>query len=95
VRVPAHVVAQALLAELREPMLSTTLIPPGESEPLAEAEEIRARLGKLVDLVIDAGPCAGQPTTVIDLTGEAPEVVREGRGSLEKLGIARPGAEAI
>lgn len=95
VRVPAHVVAQALLGELREPMLSATLTLPGESAPLAEAAEIRARLGKLVDLVVDAGPCAGQPTTVIDLTGEAPAVLREGRGSLEKLGIARPGAEAI
>jgi tRNA threonylcarbamoyl adenosine modification protein (Sua5/YciO/YrdC/YwlC family) len=95
VRVPAHVVVQALLDELREPMLSTTLTLAGDSTPLADAVEIRERLGKQLDLIVDAGPCAGEPTTVIDLTGEAPLVLRKGRGNLEKLGIAQPGAEAI
>jgi tRNA threonylcarbamoyl adenosine modification protein (Sua5/YciO/YrdC/YwlC family) len=80
-RVPKHRVAQALLAELGEPVLSSTLILPGEETPLNEAEEIRARLEREIDLVIDAGSCGITPTTVVDLTGAQPVVRRVGKGS--------------
>lgn len=81
-RVPGHPVAQALLAELGEPILSATLSLPGEATPLADAAEIRARLERRLELVIDAGPCGLQPSTVIDLTGDEPVVLRRGKGSL-------------
>ncbi len=68
-RVPDHPLVLALLEELNEPLLSSTLILPGDEEPLCDAEEIRDRLDKLVDLVIDAGPCGGGMTTVINLAG--------------------------
>jgi tRNA threonylcarbamoyl adenosine modification protein (Sua5/YciO/YrdC/YwlC family) len=87
VRVPSHAVAQALLAQLNEPMLSATLLLPGDAEPLSDAAEIRTRLEHELDLVIDAGPCGVVPTTVIDLTGAEPLVVRKGRGALEALGV--------
>ena len=86
VRVPAHVVTQALLAELGEPMLSATLILPGETAPLADAAAIRAALERELDVVVDCGPCGTEPSTVIDLTGEAPVVLRKGKGPLEILG---------
>lgn len=86
VRVPAQAAAQALLAELGEPMLSSTLILPGAGAPLADASEIRAALEHALDLIIDSGPCGVQPTTVIDLTGETPLVLREGRGPLGVFG---------
>ncbi len=88
VRVPQHAVTHALLAELAQPLLATTLILPGEQEPLNDPEIIRTRLEKLVDLVIDAGPCPLQPTTIIDLSGAAPTVVRMGRGPLAPLGLS-------
>jgi tRNA threonylcarbamoyl adenosine modification protein (Sua5/YciO/YrdC/YwlC family) len=81
-RVPDHPVALALLAELGEPLLSTTLILPGDEAPLEDAREIRARVEHDVDLVLDGGPCGTEPTTVVDLTGPAPEVLRAGRGPL-------------
>lgn len=81
-RVPDHPVAQALLAELNEPLLSTTLILPGDEEPLNEATDIRARLERDLDLVMDAGPCGVEPTTVVDLTGGTVEIVRKGKGSI-------------
>jgi tRNA threonylcarbamoyl adenosine modification protein (Sua5/YciO/YrdC/YwlC family) len=81
VRVPDHNVAQALLAELREPLLSSTLHLPGDDAPLNDAEEIRRRLERSVDVVIDAGSCGIVPTTVVDLTGEAPRVTRLGKGA--------------
>jgi tRNA threonylcarbamoyl adenosine modification protein (Sua5/YciO/YrdC/YwlC family) len=87
VRVPAHAVTHALLTELAQPLLATTLILPGEIEPLNEAAEIRARLEKQLDLVIDAGPCPLQPTSVIDLSGPVPEVLRHGRGDVSALGL--------
>lgn len=87
-RVPDHPIAHALLAELDEPLLSSTLILPGDELPLNDAEEIRERLEHQVDLVIDAGPCGIEMTTVIDLTGEAPELIRSGKGSLAPFGIA-------
>ncbi|HEX9185136.1 MAG TPA: L-threonylcarbamoyladenylate synthase [Burkholderiales bacterium] len=90
VRVPAHAVTQALLAELGEPMLSATLILPGAEAPLADAGEIRAALERELDVVLDSGSCGTEPSTVIDLTGEAPVVLRKGKGSLESLGLATP-----
>lgn len=90
VRVPEHAVARALLVELGQPLLATTLILPGEVEPLNEASEIRTRLEKQIDLVLDAGPCPRQPTTVIDLSGATPEVLRQGRGDVESLGLEQP-----
>jgi tRNA threonylcarbamoyl adenosine modification protein (Sua5/YciO/YrdC/YwlC family) len=90
VRVPAHAVTQALLAELGEPMLSATLILPGAAAPLADAGEIRAALERELDVVLDSGSCGTEPSTVIDLTGDAPVVLRKGKGSLESLGLATP-----
>ena len=86
-RVPQHPVAQALLQELREPLLSSTLIMPGDELPLNDPEEIRERLEHQVALILDAGFCGLEPTTVIDLTGELPAVVRKGRGDLNLFGL--------
>ncbi len=86
VRVPAHAAARALLAELGEPMLSATLLLPGDSVALSDAQQIRAALEHQLDLVIDSGPCGTEPSTVVDLTGEAPVVLRAGKGSLAVLG---------
>lgn len=87
-RVPAHKVMQALLDEMGQPLLATTLILPGETEPLNDPQEIRARLQKQVQAVIGAEACPMAPTTVIDLTGDEPRVVRQGRGDPERLGLA-------
>jgi tRNA threonylcarbamoyl adenosine modification protein (Sua5/YciO/YrdC/YwlC family) len=87
VRVPQHPVAHALLAELNEPMLSATLQMPGEESPLSEAEDIRARFEKDLDLILAAGHCGIVPSTVVDLTGDAPVVLRIGSGSVEALGL--------
>jgi tRNA threonylcarbamoyl adenosine modification protein (Sua5/YciO/YrdC/YwlC family) len=87
VRVPGHPVAHALLAELGEPMLSATLHLPGDVHPLAEGKEIRRRLEHHLDLIIDAGSCGVEPSTVIDLTAEAPLVLRQGRGSLAPFAV--------
>ncbi|MDH4322658.1 MAG: L-threonylcarbamoyladenylate synthase [Betaproteobacteria bacterium] len=86
VRVPAHAAARALLAEMGEPMLSATLLLPDAALPLSDAQQIRAALEHQLDLVIDSGPCGVEPSTVIDLTGEAPVVLRAGKGSLAVLG---------
>lgn len=85
-RVPDHVLTRALLAELGAPLMSVTLILPGEDLPLYDAEDIRERLGKLVDLVIDGGACSIEPTTVVNLCSGAPEITREGRGDLSPFG---------
>jgi tRNA threonylcarbamoyl adenosine modification protein (Sua5/YciO/YrdC/YwlC family) len=85
-RVPDHAVTLALLEELNEPLLSMTLILPGQETPLA-AWEIREELEHQVDLVIDAGSCAQEMTTVIDLTGEVPLLVRRGRGDPAPFGL--------
>jgi tRNA threonylcarbamoyl adenosine modification protein (Sua5/YciO/YrdC/YwlC family) len=82
VRIPGHPVAHALLAELDAPMLSTTLMLPGDPQPLSEPEEIRRRLEHDIDLAIDAGSCGTEASTVIDLTGDVPMVLRKGKGSL-------------
>ena len=86
-RVPDHPVVSALLAELGEPLLSSTLLLPDDEHPLTDPEDIRDRLEKEVDLIIEAGPCRGEATTVIDLTGGSPVLVREGRGSLAPFGL--------
>lgn len=86
VRVPAHATAHALLTELGEPMLSATLQLPGADAPFADAPEIRRALEHQLDLVIDSGHCGIEPSTVVDLTGDAPTVLRAGRGPLGVLG---------
>lgn len=86
-RVPDHAVVSALLAELDEPILSMTLSLPEDGQPLNDPREIRDRIEKRVDVILDAGSCSLEPTTVIDLTGEVPEVVRRGRGDLRPLGL--------
>lgn len=86
-RVPNHRVTQDLLALFGEPLLATTLIPPGESEPLNDAEEISARYDKLLQVIVDAGACPLKPTTVIDLTGAEPVIVRLGCGDPASLGL--------
>lgn len=86
-RVPDHPVVAALLAELDEPILTSTLLLPGEDHPLTDAENIRERIGKQVDLVIEAGFCGPEATTVIDLTSGTPSLVRAGRGDLAPFGL--------
>jgi tRNA threonylcarbamoyl adenosine modification protein (Sua5/YciO/YrdC/YwlC family) len=84
-RVPDHPVAQALLAALGEPLLSSTLLLPHEELPLNDGREIRRRLEHDVDLVLDGGSCGTEPTTVVDLTGLAPRILREGKGPIAPL----------
>ena len=86
-RVTNHPLALALLQELNEPLLTSTLILPGSSLPLADADEIRRRMEKQLDLVIDAGHCGMEMTTVINLTGDQPELVRAGLGPLAPFGL--------
>ncbi|MDN5752760.1 MAG: threonylcarbamoyl-AMP synthase [Nitrosospira sp.] len=86
-RIPDHAVVQALLAELNEPLLSSTLILPGDEFPLNDAGEIRDRLEHHVELVLDGGACGLEMSTVIDLTGDAPQLIRPGNGSLAPFGI--------
>jgi tRNA threonylcarbamoyl adenosine modification protein (Sua5/YciO/YrdC/YwlC family) len=80
IRVVDHPVVKALLEELGQPLMSCTLILPGKSMPMTEADEIRDVLEHQLDLVIDSGNCGIEPTTVIDLTGDVPRLVREGMG---------------
>lgn len=87
VRVPAHPVVQALLAELAEPILSSTLILPGDEEPLNDADTIRNAIGGQLDLVIDAGACPAEPTTVVDLSTAPAVIVRRGGGDPARLGL--------
>lgn len=84
IRLPDHPVAQALVAELGEPLFSTTLILPGEESALEDPEEIRTRLEKQIDLIIDAGIVPFEPTSIVDLTEEVPQIARLGKGR-EKL----------
>jgi len=79
-RVPDNTVAQAILSELGEPVMSTSLILPGEEEPLPDPHELRGKLGNRVDLIIDGGACGLEPTTMIDLVSGAPQVLRTGKG---------------
>lgn len=89
VRVPGHRVAHDLLAELNEPIISATLSLPGDPAPLSDAQEVRAKLEHQLDLVIDAGSCGVEPSTVIDLTEDQPIVARVGKGSLAPFAVER------
>lgn len=86
-RVPAHPVAQALLAELNAPLVTSTLLLPGEEEPLNDPVDIRDRLEHQVDLIMDAHSCGYEMTTVIDLTGPEPVLLRAGKGELAPFGL--------
>ena len=86
-RVPENRIAHALLEELAQPLLGTTLILPDEREPLTDPDEIRERLEKQIDLIIDGGACSLEPTTVIDLTEELPILLRQGRGDVAQFGL--------
>jgi tRNA threonylcarbamoyl adenosine modification protein (Sua5/YciO/YrdC/YwlC family) len=80
VRIPRHVATQALLAELGEPLVSSTLLLPGQDEPMIQGWEINEELGDALDAVLDSGDCGTEPTTVIDFSGPEPEIVRRGAG---------------
>jgi len=80
IRIPDNQIVKALLTELNEPMLTTTLILPGEDSPMTDPEEIRKQLEPQIDLVIDGGFCGIESTTLVDLSNNAPEVLREGKG---------------
>lgn len=84
-RIPGHAVAQALLQELGEPILSVTLIFPGSDLPLSDPEDIIDKLSNKVDLIVDSGTCDIEPTTILDLTSGQPTVVRVGKGSIEGI----------
>ncbi|MCZ8132629.1 MAG: L-threonylcarbamoyladenylate synthase [Steroidobacteraceae bacterium] len=86
IRVPDHAVPLLLLEELGEPLMSSTLTLPGDEYPMTDAAEIHERLGHQVELVLDGGNCGLEPTTVVDLAGSAPVVIRVGRGDVAALG---------
>jgi tRNA threonylcarbamoyl adenosine modification protein (Sua5/YciO/YrdC/YwlC family) len=85
VRIPEHTVARALVAELGEPLLSSTLLLPGEDEPMTHGWEIKERLDHAVDAVIDSGDCGTEPTTVIDFSQAEPKIVRRGAGDTSRF----------
>ncbi|MFG1665515.1 L-threonylcarbamoyladenylate synthase [Streptomyces sp. Y7] len=85
VRIPDHVVTQALLRELGEPLLSSTLLLPDEDEPMTQGWEIKDRLDHVLDAVVDSGECGTEPTTVIDFSGGEAEIVREGAGDISRF----------
>ena len=80
IRVPHHPVVRALLAELAEPLMSTTLLLPGDAVPLTDGREIEQRIGHAVDFILDAGNCGLEPSTIVDLSGDAPVLLRAGKG---------------
>ena len=82
IRVPDNAVVRMLLAELGEPIMSSTLHLPGDEAPLTDAQEIKSRLEHQVDIVIDGGHCGFEPTSIVDLSGEVPAVVRRGKGDV-------------
>ena len=86
-RVPGHAVTQALLELLGQPLLATTLIAPGDDAPMNDPHAIRDRFEKLIQVVVDAGACPMQPTTVVDLTQDPATLVRQGRGDARLLGL--------
>ncbi len=89
VRIPDHPVALALLEALGEPLLSSTLILPAHGQALNDAHDIRRHLEHQLDLVIDSGACDGQMTTVVDLSGDTPRLIREGRGDTRPFGFVK------
>ncbi len=88
VRVPDHNVVRALLEEMGEPILSSTLILPGDERPLNDMDEIRDRLQNDVEVILDGGSCGVEMTTVVDLTGDMPVIVRQGKGSIAVFGVS-------
>jgi tRNA threonylcarbamoyl adenosine modification protein (Sua5/YciO/YrdC/YwlC family) len=95
VRIPSHPFVRALLAELGEPMVSSTLIPPGDSVALPDADAVRARYEHELDAVVDAGPCTTDLTTVVDLSQPPATVVRHGAGNVAALGIGEASATEL
>ena len=87
-RVPDHNVVRALLEEMSEPILSSTLILPGDERPLNDMDEIRDRLQNDVEVILDSGSCGVDMTTVVDLTGDMPVIVRQGKGSIAVFGVS-------
>ncbi|MDP9820577.1 L-threonylcarbamoyladenylate synthase [Nocardioides massiliensis] len=85
VRIPEHRVTQAILSELGEPLLSSTLLLPDADEPMTQAWQIDDEIGHLLDAVIDGGDCGAEPTTVVDLSDGVPEVVRQGAGDTSRF----------
>jgi tRNA threonylcarbamoyl adenosine modification protein (Sua5/YciO/YrdC/YwlC family) len=85
VRIPRHAVVQALLTELGEPLVSSTLLLPDQEEPMTQGWEIKERLDHVVDAVVDSGDCGIEPTTVIDLSGDEPEILRRGAGDTARF----------
>ena len=85
IRVPDHPITHALLDELGEPLMSSTLILPGQDMPETDAQDIREQLEQELDLVVDGGNCGLEPTTVVDMTGDIPVIVRQGRGVIEGI----------
>ncbi len=86
VRIPDHIVPRLLLAELGEPIMSSTLLLPGEAMPLNDGREIRTRLEHQIDAVLDSGHCGLEPSTVVDLSVSPPVILRQGRGRLPGVG---------
>lgn len=87
IRVPDHPVPRLLLAELGEPIMTSTLMLPGDDLPLNDPDEIAARLGNEVDLLLDGGPCGIEPTTVVDLAARPPVILRQAKGSIAPFGL--------
>jgi len=87
IRVPDHPVPLMLLAELGEPLMSSTLILPGDSAPMTDGKEIRARLEHVIDAVLDGGNCGTEPTTVVDLAVKPAVVIRRGKGDFTRFGV--------
>jgi tRNA threonylcarbamoyl adenosine modification protein (Sua5/YciO/YrdC/YwlC family) len=88
IRIPDHPAALGLLEVLGQPLISTTLILPGDELPLNDGEHIAERVGNDIDFIVDAGACGVQPTTIVDLTGREAVLVRQGRGPIEPLGLS-------
>lgn len=88
IRVSRHPVAQAIADAMDEPIMTVTAQVPGDKLPLSDALDVREAFGKQIDYIVDAGTTGVEPTTVVDLTGEVPEVLRQGKGSVEALGLA-------
>jgi tRNA threonylcarbamoyl adenosine modification protein (Sua5/YciO/YrdC/YwlC family) len=88
IRIPDHPAALGLLEVLAQPLISTTLILPGDELPLNDGEHIAERIGNDIEFIVDAGACGIQPTTIVDLTGREAVLVRQGRGAIEPLGLS-------
>ena len=84
-RVPANPIAIAILEEIAEPLMSSTLILPGDDAPMTDMDEIAERIGHAVDVIIDGGYCGVEPTTIVDLVSDEPEVLRFGKGDVDFL----------